>query len=88
MPLKFHATIDDQNEKTCTMWIEEDGGRISNEVSGVAVRDIEDFFTEHPALMLGAMPRDFSTWLVREGSNEVSIAGDLAAYRALGFKPR
>ena len=88
MPLKFHAKIDDQNLQTCTISIEENDVRISNEVSGVAVRDIEDFFCKQPALTLGTMPRDFSTWLVREGSNEVSIAGDLAAYRELGLKPR
>jgi hypothetical protein len=84
--LKFHARVDDEKQKTCTIWITDGDQIVADEASGKTVRDIQDFFMTHQSLMLGGHAYDFSTWLVNYGPQGVSIADDLTAYRELGLK--
>jgi hypothetical protein len=84
--LKFHAKVDDEKQKTCTIWITDDNQDVAEKTSGMKVRDIQDFFMKHPSLMLGGHPYDFSTWLVTREHEEVFIDDDLTAYWELGLK--
>jgi hypothetical protein len=84
--LHFRAIIANEKEKRCIIWIEDGARRISNEVAGVTVRDIEDFFKKHPALMLRTKPFDFSQWLVQDKDLSVLIADNLTAYGELGLE--
>jgi hypothetical protein len=84
--LKLHGKVHGNDRKVCTIGILDDDNKlVSNEVAGVRLSDINDFFKRNRQLMPSTFPSDFTVFLATTGDECVSITEHPTLYRELGL---
>jgi hypothetical protein len=84
--LKLQGKVCGNDRTICTLGIlDADNKLVSNEASGVKLRDIDDFFKRNISLMPLTVPSDFTIWLATSSEECVSIADHPTLYEELGL---